>query len=135
MEKVHVVTNEIVPRFGSVEVLGKAYPKEINFAKELAAFGYDVTVRGKSAAGADLLVNGIQWELKTLESASVNAVRQNLRKGLKQGNGRMFIDGRDVGLSYGTAIKAIQYHYNAGRMKNAVEVRVLTRSGEYAWTL
>jgi hypothetical protein len=30
---VHAVANEIVPRLGLVEVLGKAYPKEIKFAK------------------------------------------------------------------------------------------------------
>ncbi len=47
----------------------------------------------------------------------------------------MFIDGRDVGLSHRTAVKAIRDHYNAGRMKNAVEVRVLTRSGEYVFSL
>ncbi|MCK5521997.1 MAG: hypothetical protein KAI83_02585 [Thiomargarita sp.] len=28
-----LVANEIVPRLGLVEVLGKAYPKEIKFAK------------------------------------------------------------------------------------------------------
>jgi len=124
---------EIVSRQGTVEILGKAYPKEIIFANELAAHGYDVIVRGKSSAGADLLVNGVPWELKTLESVSVNSVRQNLRKGLKQGFGRVFIDGRKAGLSHNTAMKAIQDHYNAGRMANAVEVKIFTKTGEYVW--
>jgi RHS repeat-associated protein len=66
----------IVSRNGSLDVLGKSYPKEIAIAKEFASKGYDVVLRGKAAAGADMSLNGVPYEIKTLESASVNAVRQ-----------------------------------------------------------
>ncbi|MCG8420498.1 MAG: hypothetical protein MJE77_21395, partial [Proteobacteria bacterium] len=124
----------LIKRQGSVSVLGKAHPSELSFADELAGRGYDVVVRGKHTAGADFLVDGIQWELKTLNAGTISAVRQNLRKGLKQGDGRVFIDGRAAGLSHGNAIRAVQQHARAGRMGRAVEVRVLSRSGEYVWT-
>ncbi|MCP4351544.1 MAG: hypothetical protein GY795_39260 [Desulfobacterales bacterium] len=120
-------------RIGSFKQLGKAYPKEISFAKELSSKGYDVVLRGKGAQGADLVVSGTMYELKTLKSASINAVRQNIRSALKQAD-RVFIDGRASGLSHGTAIRAIKQHAAAGRMKNASEIRILTSSGEYVWT-
>ncbi len=115
------------------KVLDKAHPKEIAFAEELADKGFDVVVKGKHAKGADLLINGVEFELKTLESATINAVRQNLRKGLKQSS-RVIIDGRQAGLSYGSAIRALRQHQAAGRLGAAQEIRILTQSGEVVWT-
>ncbi|NES21398.1 MAG: hypothetical protein F6K41_21330 [Symploca sp. SIO3E6] len=133
LEIVKRPTNEIVKRQTKPpKILGKAYRKEIKVANEFAERGHDVVLRGKKE-GADLTIDDIKWELKTLESPTINAIRQNLRKGLKQGDGRVVIDGREVGLTHATAIRAIEQHQASGRLINAKEIRVYTTSGEYVW--
>ena len=63
-------------------------------------------------------------------------MRQNLRKGLKQGAGRVFIDGRAAGLSHINAIRAIASKRNVDltATRPVVEV-VMTRAGMYALRL
>lgn len=125
-------SGSLVPRKGTVTVKGAAYRKEIDFANELAAKGYDVVVRGKDAAGADYLVSGVPWEYKQLNAPTINAVRQNIGDAVKQAQ-RVFIDGRKAGLTHTDAIRAVNQQVYAGRMRGAQEVRVLTTTGEYVW--
>ncbi len=132
VSRVTVAPSSLVARKGTVTVLGKAFPKEVAYAEELAAKGNDVVVRGKAAAGADFIINGVRWEYKQLEAATINAVRQNIRDALKQAS-RVIIDGRKAGLTHADAIRAVAAQANAGRMSTAIEVRVLTRTGEYVW--
>jgi hypothetical protein len=122
----------LVKRAGSVEVLGKAKQTELSYADELAGRGYDVTVRGTAAQGGDLIVNGVQWELKTLNSGSQGAVINNVQKGLKQSN-RVIIDGRAAGLSHGDALRALERLKGSGSLDGAAEVIIETRSLRIGW--
>ena len=121
------------PRRGSVKIEGKALQKEIDFAREQADNGHDVIVRGTAAQGYDYWIDGVKWEYKRLDSSRIEAVRQNLRIGIPQGAGRVIIDGRYAGLKSEDAQAALTQHSSAGRMKNAVEIRVLTIDGEINW--
>ncbi|MCE9598361.1 MAG: TIGR04388 family protein [Spirochaetia bacterium] len=127
-----VIKNELKVVLGDVKVLGKAYRKEIDFAKELASKGNNVIVRGSQAEGYDFVVNGVRYEFKTLESASINAVRNNLGKAKYQSD-RVIVDGRSAGLSHADAIRAVQQQVQSGRMGALKEVKILTSSGEYVW--
>jgi hypothetical protein len=122
----------LVKRTGTVEVLGKAKQTELSYADELAGRGYDVTVRGTSAQGGDFIVNGVQWELKTLNSGSQGAVINNVQRGLQQSN-RVIIDGRAAGLSHGDALKALERLKGSGSLNNATEIVIETRSGRIGW--
>jgi RHS repeat-associated protein len=118
-----------------VEILGECYPKEIKIAEEYRELGYDVVLRGKGAAGADMLIDGVQYEIKTLEASTVTAVSNNIRKGLKQTvDGRVIIDGRNVGLTPRQAWQGINHRLRHGdTLSRATEIRVLTTRGEVVW--
>lgn len=123
----------LVPRQGSVNVLGKAKQTELSYAEELAGRGFDVEVRGTGAAGHDLVVSGVPYELKTLTSGSQTAVMGNVERGLAQGGGRVIIDGRAAGLSHGDALRALDRLAGKGSLNGAVEVVIETRSGRIVW--
>ncbi|MCA9249370.1 MAG: hypothetical protein KDA42_19750 [Planctomycetales bacterium] len=122
----------IAIRRGKLRVLAEAFPEELAFADELIEQGYDVVVRGKHAAGGDFIINGVLTELKTLKSATVNAVRQNIRIAKTQA-AHMIIDGRKAGLTHATALSAIKQSERAGRLRGILEIRVLTATGEFFW--
>ncbi|WP_145999503.1 CdiA C-terminal domain-containing protein [Deinococcus sp. UR1] len=117
----------------SVSILGKPYQKEIDFVSStIAVKAESVVIRVREAEGADLIIDGVRWELKTLEAATINAVRQNLRKAVSQSD-NIYIDGRGVGLSLADAKAGVQAQVGAGRMKNAQEVVIYTKEGVYKW--
>jgi hypothetical protein len=124
---------DLIPRQGSVTVLGKAKQTELTYADELAGRGYDVTVRGTSAQGGDFIVNGLEWELKTLNSGSQTAVIRNIKEGIAQGNGRVIVDGRAAGLTHGDALRALDRLRGSGALSNATEIVIETRSGRIGW--
>ena len=90
-------------------------PAELDFAKELVGLGYCVVYR-TDQEGNDLVINDVEWELKTLNSNSVAAVDNALRTGIPQGKGRVIIDGRKAGLTYETAVRAIAEREKYGRL-------------------
>jgi hypothetical protein len=86
---------------GYVKASKDALEKEVDAAVQIAGYkGKSIFVRGKTAEGADFIMDNVLWELKTLNSASANAVRNNIKKAIKKGQSRrIVIDGREVGLS------------------------------------
>jgi len=58
-----------------------------------------IFIRGSGVQGADFLMDGIQWELKTLESASDNAVGRNILKASLKQSPNVISDGRNVGMT------------------------------------
>jgi hypothetical protein len=99
--------------------------KEIDAANFLAEkFGHRIFIRGSGVEGADFLMDGVKWELKTLESASDNAVANNIKKSMKAGNQgkRFIIDGRKVGLTEENAIEGIKRAIRNGYEPSNVKV-------------
>lgn len=90
---------------GKVSFLKSKQPevKEIEAAKYLASkTGAKIYIRGgKNEKGPDFFFDGKLWELKTLMSGPSNAVANNMKKSLRDGNQgtRFIIDGRDAGLT------------------------------------
>lgn len=122
----------VVSRKGKMTVLGKAKQTELDYADILTDRGFDVTVRGTDAAGADLLVNGIEYELKTLVSATENAVVRNVKRGLSQSD-KVVINGTPAGLSHADALRALERLEGLGVLANASEIVIETRSGRVVW--
>ncbi len=115
----------IAPAEGAAKYEGAA--AQTAFGRELAGQGYVVVDRGNQ--GVDFLVNGVEWELKTLRSGSQNAVRANIGEARAQGAARVFIDGRAAGLTRGNAVAALRADLNAGRLAPFEEVTVLVKDG------
>ena len=117
---------------GSVTVLGKAKQTEILAAEFLAQkTAANVVVRGTSASGADLVVNGIFWELKTLRSASAAAVRRSFKEAIakSQGYGRVIIDGRSAGLTEEIFKEGLASAQRFGYTNGLIEYKIIL-SGE-----
>ncbi|WP_159675649.1 hypothetical protein, partial [Andreprevotia sp. IGB-42] len=75
----------------------KPSSQEIDAAEFLAAHrGAKIFIRGTGVQGADFLMDGVKWEVKTLVSGTNNAVANNIKKSMKSGNqgSRFIIDGR-----------------------------------------
>jgi RHS repeat-associated protein len=125
---------ELVKREGTLTVLSKAKQTEIDYGNILKGRGYDVVVRGTKAEGADLVVNGVEYELKTLKAATQTAVMRDIQEGLKQGGGRVIINGTPARLSHADAIISLERLQGAGHLKNAVEVVIETARGRIVWT-
>ena len=93
---------KIATTSGRVTVLNKAAEKEIDAAVFLAErTGARIAIRGTNVKGADFVMNGKLWELKTLNSGTANAVANRIKQSMKKGNqgNRFIIDGRSVGLN------------------------------------
>ena len=112
---------------------GKPLQKELDFANELAELGKNVTVRGSRAQGGDFLIDGQLWELKSLESGTIKAVRQNLKVAVGQAE-CIFVDGRKAGLTMADAIQAVKEQHHAGRLKTTKQVVIYTTEGIFFWT-
>lgn len=100
--------------------------------KKLAAQGNHVIVRGRDASGADFIINNVKWELKTLESPSVKAVQQNIRKAKDQSD-HIFIDGRTAGLTQSTAMQGLSSITRMNRVGSAQTIVVKTPVGDAVW--
>lgn len=76
--------------------------------------GSKIYIRGTGVQESDFLMDGLKWELKTLNSPTENAVFNNIKKSLSKGNqGRRFIiDGR-AGLD---AVDGINGIFKGGRI-------------------
>ena len=80
------------------------------------------------------MINDLPWELETLNSGSVTAVSNALRRCLPQGQGRVIVDGRKVGLTYETVVGAMAERQRFGTLAGAVDIRILLGDGrEYRW--
>ena len=123
----------LLRRSGSVSVLGKAKQTELDYANLVAERGYDVIVRGTSAAGADLLINGVGHELKTLTSGTQTSVIRNVQRGLAQSD-RVIVNGAPASLSHADALIALDRLKGAGHLSGASEVIIETFTGRLVWT-
>jgi hypothetical protein len=111
----------MIRRQGSVVSLGRAHRSERDYATALAMRGFDVILLGRNHPGADLVVDGESWELKTLRSCSTNAVRSNLRLARRQCT-RVVLDGREVGLRVAVAARAACRSARAQRLVGVLEI-------------
>lgn len=93
----------IIAGTGSVilPIAGKVAPKELAAAIFLAEkTGATVVVRATGTQGADFVINGLLWELKTPNSPTDTAVANLIKKSIKRGQSdRIIIDGRASGLT------------------------------------
>ncbi|MCQ4167745.1 RHS repeat-associated core domain-containing protein, partial [Tahibacter harae] len=87
---------------GVVRYSAKHPPSE----KEIAAAaliaeknGAKIFLRGDGVKGADALIDGIKWEIKTLRAGTNNAVAGNIKWSVKRQSSRVVIDGRVAGLT------------------------------------
>jgi hypothetical protein len=106
-------------------------PKEIEAAEFLSErLGAGIYIRGGAATqGADFFISGVKWELKTLESASNNAVARNIKKAIDHGqSSRIVIDGRKVGLTEAEALAGIARASRNGA--NPAELMILLKEGK-----
>lgn len=66
------------------------WPHELKTAEALAAAGYTVEFVRRSeeqrVTSADVIIDGVLWEMKAPTSSSLKAVEKNLRKALSQSN-------------------------------------------------
>jgi hypothetical protein len=122
-------------RIGTVTIETKPTPEELAYANKLAQSGYDVTVRGTGLEGADFIINGTEWEFKTLESGTANAVMQNIKIGIKQGDGRVIIDGGSAGVTPAIARQALARMEGGGSggLRLAKEIIIETTQGQVHW--
>ena len=111
---------------GVVRFSAKTPPldKEVAVAAVIAErYGSSVFLRGSLVEGADALIDGVKWEIKTINAATNNAVAKNLKKAVKGRSSRVIIDGRAVGLTEAEAMAGIA---TAGRDGySAVELIIL----------
>ena len=113
----------------------KILQKDWDFAEEIALGGKDVIVRG-TKEGADFIIDGVHWELKTLESGSKTAVENAIRD-MKAQATHGFIDARKTSLSLEQAKAALANRERYG-MGNLQEIRLLLRNEdscgcEFVW--
>lgn len=78
------------------------WPHELKTAEALAAAGYSVEFIPRSNnrydKSADVLMDGIIWEMKSPKSDKLHMVEQNLRRALKQSSNVIFDSRRMKGL-------------------------------------
>ncbi len=78
------------------------WPHELKTAQALASAGHDVRFVRKSdephMRTADLLMDGITWEMKAPKSSQLSAVQRNLRRALGQSPNVVFDSRRLKGL-------------------------------------
>ncbi|MBQ9003379.1 MAG: hypothetical protein IJ087_16140 [Eggerthellaceae bacterium] len=78
-------------------------PHEMATARALADAGYDVEfmprTQGKRVKSADLVANGVVWELKSPTSGNIRVVQKHIRAALHQSRDIVFDSRRMKGLS------------------------------------
>ena len=88
----------VVPRGTSV------WPHELATAKALAMAGHDVEflprIDGKEVKSADVLMDGVAWEMKSPTSAGVESLQKVLRSAGRQSHNVIVNTARMRGMSY-----------------------------------
>jgi hypothetical protein len=104
-------------------------PAETKVAQELIAQGHKVSVIARSSTKtADLLVDGVKTELKTLQSAGPNTLKNAIQAAAKQSDQNILIDARNVNISAGDVNSQIlRAQGNVGSLSG--RVTVLTNDG------
>lgn len=84
--------------------------KEIDAARFLSnKNGSRIYIRGNGLEGADFLMDGVKWELKTLDAPTNNAVFNNIKKSIKRRQSdKIIVDGRSAGLTYEEGMEGIR---------------------------
>jgi hypothetical protein len=114
---------------GGTDALIGLNPAERKVAQELIAQGHKVSVISRSSTKtADFLVDGIKTELKTLQSAGTNTLKNAIQTAAKQSDQNILIDARNVDISAGEANSEIlRAQGNVGNLSG--RVTVLTKDG------
>jgi RHS repeat-associated protein len=102
---------------------------ERQIVAELTAQGDTVVPIARGAGKtADFLVNGVETELKTLDSAGTNTLKNAIQSAAKQTNQNILIDARNVGINSSDVVSQIQRAQgNVGNLSG--RVTVLTQDG------
>ena len=121
------------PNGGQVVLEGPAAnAAEIQYALEIAdQTKSKVTIRGRDAAGGDLLIEGVDGltELKSLTEPTLRSVGRHIEGAGRQA-ARTVIDGRTAGLSKGTAVEALEAAVRSGKISDEVkEIVIHTKQG------
>ena len=108
------------------------WPHELETAKALSNAGYSVEFVKKSEIDgqttADVIINGVAWEMKSPESNSMRAVQRNIHKALRQSR-FVVIDSRRMRGIPGEAIER-EVRSLAPKFKSLRRLLFVNRRGE-----
>lgn len=110
---------------------------ELATARALADAGYDVEfahkTEGNRVTSADVIVNGVLWEMKSPQAGSRRAIERNLRKASKQSANIIFDSQRMKGISdaevkrelhkYADLIKAIRRLWFVNCNREVIDIK------------
>ena len=111
-----------------------AHPRshEVRTAKSLAAAGYSVRFVAKSEIDgertADVVMDGVAWEMKAPDSNSKKAIERNMHKGLRQ-SCNLIIDSRRMRDIPGSAIER-EVRALAPKLRSLKRLIFVNRLGE-----
>jgi RHS repeat-associated protein len=119
----------IGPSRGLAGLVANLTEDELTVFNELKGMGFDIqpieNVQG--AKTADFLVNGVRTELKTLQTAGPNTLKNAIESGAKQGE-QVIVDARKVGISSANAYRqAARAEGNVGGLTG--RITILTKDG------
>ena len=110
---------------------------ELSSARALADAGYDVEfahkAEGKRVTSADVIVNGVLWEMKSPQAGNRKAIERNLRRASRQSTNIIFDSQRMKGMSdaeverelrkYAVHIKAIRRLRFVNRNRRVIDIK------------
>ena len=110
---------------------------ELSTARALADAGYDVEfahkTEGNRVTSADVIVNGVLWEMKSPQAGNRKAIERNLRKASRQSANIIFDSQRMKGISdaevekelrkYAAHIKAIRRLWFVDRNRAVIDIK------------
>lgn len=110
---------------------------EMSTARALADAGYDVVFShrtwGKRVTSADVVINGVLWEMKSPQAGNHKAIERNLRKASHQSTNIIFDSQRIRGMSdaeverelrkFATLIKAIKRLWFVNRNRGVIDIK------------
>lgn len=108
------------------------WPHELKTAEALAAAGYTVEFIRKSDVEyektADVLIDGVQWEMKAPKSGKTNMIEINIRRALHQSHCVVF-DARRMKHLPNQVIER-EVNLRASELKSLMHLIYVNRSGE-----
>ena len=110
---------------------------EMSTARALADTGLDVEFAhrtwGNRVTSADVVANGVLWEMKSSQAGNRKAIERNLRKAIRQSGNIIFDSQRIKGASdadverelrkYATLIKSIKRLWFVNRNREVIDIK------------
>ncbi|MCR5399949.1 MAG: hypothetical protein K6E68_10520 [Lachnospiraceae bacterium] len=112
----------------------KPYPHELAIAELFAQQGKDVVfLKPSNIPGVyipDIVVDGLEWEMKSPEGKGERTIRRNLHKASTQSRNIIF-DLSRIGISEDKCIKELKNAFNSSQhIRNMI---IVTKSKEMIW--